>query len=541
MYSRSISVLVDFRVLRRELTLFTWFEDFKRKNYHKTPPYAQKLPLFPLSSLSYAHKLTMNKPEIIFRSSDRAVARQLTKDLKKGNLRELLPRVYTSNLTDDSTQIVKRNLWSLIGGLYPGTLVSHRTALEFKPSPEQVVYLTGKSRRIIRWPGIDLNVTDGPAAVADDNSIAPGLYVSSLERACLENLLPSRKRGKEDRALAQAKIEERLLQYLNSRGEEGLNIFRDRARQLALTFGWTKAFDRLDGIVSSLLSTRAADVLTSPLARAKAFGRPYDAHRLELFTELAGSLRSTDFEVLIAKTPDENAFSNFAFFESYFSNYIEGTTFRVDEARQIIFESKIITGQQEDSHDVLATYELCGSRVEMATVATNFSDFLEVLRRRHRILMRARPAKLPGQFKVNENRAGNTFFVGPTEVIGTLEKGFELLSALPTTTARALFTMFLISEVHPFEDGNGRIARLMMNAELSSAGESKIIIPTVYREDYLLNLRRLTRDQDAVAFIRMMQRAQAFSHWLNPGDFDPLKRQLEDANAFDEEGKVLRF
>ena len=26
--------------------------------------------------------------------------------------------------------------------------------------------------------------------------------------------------------------------------------------------------------------------------------------------------------------------------------------------------------------------------------------------------------------------------------------------------------MFLVSEVHPFVDGNGRIARIMMNAEL---------------------------------------------------------------------------
>ena len=31
---------------------------------------------------------------------------------------------------------------------------------------------------------------------------------------------------------------------------------------------------------------------------------------------------------------------------------------------------------------------------------------------------------------------------------------------------RAAFIHFLISEVHPFADGNGRMARVMMNAEL---------------------------------------------------------------------------
>ena len=483
----------------------------------------------------------MQLSEIIFRSADPGVARHLNRLIAAGELRKLLPRVYTSNLTDTPKRIVRRNLWTLIGRLYPGSLLSHRTAIEFQPSPQATVYLTTSSRRIVRWPGVDLNFTDGPGPQPDDNPIAGQLYVSSLERASLENLLPTRKRGKEDRALPQARIEDRLVQLLHSRGEEGLNALRDRARQLADQFGWANAFDRLDTIISSLLSTHSADVLTSPLARARAFGRPYDSHRAELFATLAAALRKVDLEPLVAKTTDATAFTNFAFFESYFSNYIEGTTFRVEEAQEIIFENKIILSQREDSHDVLATFELCGSRSEMATVAGDFGTFLTLLRRRHRILMRARPSKLPGQFKVKENRAGNTYFVRPDEVVGTLERGFELLIGLPSPIAKALFIMFLVSEVHPFEDGNGRIARLMMNAELTAAGESKVIIPTVYREDYLLNLRRLTRQQDAMAYIRMMRRAHAFSHWLDPADYDQLRRQLESANAFAEEGRVLQF
>lgn len=48
----------------------------------------------------------------------------------------------------------------------------------------------------------------------------------------------------------------------------------------------------------------------------------------------------------------------------------------------------------------------------------------------------------------------------------------------------ALFILFMVSELHPFSDGNGRISRIMMNAELVHADESKIIIPTVFREDF---------------------------------------------------------
>jgi Fic family protein len=94
--------------------------------------------------------------------------------------------------------------------------------------------------------------------------------------------------------------------------------------------------------------------------------------------------------------------------------------------------------------------------------------------------------------------------------------------------------MFMITEVHPFLDGNGRIARVMMNAELVKAGHTKIIIPTVYRDDYLGALRRLTRRQQPDAFIRMLQRAQRFSATLTGDDMNAMQEKLVRSNAFKE-------
>src|SRR3546814_1328962 len=87
-------------------------------------------------------------------------------------------------------------------------------------------------------------------------------------------------------------------------------------------------------------------------------------------------------------------------------------------------------------------------------------------------------------------------------------RGFDFYRALNHSFAKAAYMMFLVSEVHPFLDGNGRLARVMMNAELVSAGQTKVIIPTVFREDYLGALRLLTRRQQPDTFIRMLQRAQ---------------------------------
>lgn len=75
------------------------------------------------------------------------------------------------------------------------------------------------------------------------------------------------------------------------------------------------------------------------------------------------------------------------------------------------------------------------------------------------------------------NRAGETHFVDQLLVKGTLIKGFDFYQALGHPYARALYIMFLVGEVHPFPDGNGRVARVMMNAELVKQQQTKIIIP----------------------------------------------------------------
>ena len=152
------------------------------------------------------------------------------------------------------------------------------------------------------------------------------------------------------------------------------------------------------------------------------------------------------------------------------------------------------------------------------------------------------PHKKQGHFwkKDKNNRAGNTEFVDWSLVNGTLKKGFDWYTFLKDPFAKAVYMMFLVSEVHPFLDGNGRIARVMMNAELSSKGLCKIMIPTVYREDYMGALRKLTRQQVADPYIRMLVRAYEFSATLNQESIDEMEKYLIACDAFKEpkEGKL---
>jgi hypothetical protein len=481
-------------------------------------------------------------PEIVFGSSDPLVSRQISRMVRERRLRKLLPRVYTPNFADADAEIIRRNMWIILGHVFPGAIVSHRSAIEFLPSPGGCIYLTGKTRRGFKWPGLTVRMTDGPGPLDDDRPVYGSLFVSSLERACLENLSPARVVDGEKRTLEQAVLEERLLTILNTRGETGLNSLRDRAREVASQFGWQAEFDRLNQIISSILSTHPSKILTSPLAAAQAIGEPYDPHRLLLFQQLIAGLRQMSFPDRPEKTEDPEHFSLIAFFESYFSNYIEGTTFEVSEAADIIFHGKLIPNRTGDTHDVLGTYQVCNDRFEMSRIPQSEAELVEIIRERHSQIMWGRPDKNPGIFKEYSNRAGSTVFVAPEWVQGTLKRGFLMMEALSHPLARAIYMMFLISEVHPFDDGNGRLARVMMNAELVGARQSKLLIPTVYREDYVLNLKKLTRQRQANSYIKMMDRAHSYSHWLEPFDFNSLHQQLRASNAFEEgEGAALRF
>lgn len=169
---------------------------------------------------------------------------------------------------------------------------------------------------------------------------------------------------------------------------------------------------------------------------------------------------------------------NFAFFESYFSNYIEGTKFEVIETKNIIETETPMFNRDEDSHDILGTYKLVSNKIKMNVVPTSSEEFISILQYRHQLLLEARKSKMPGGFKDKNNRAGETFFVDFQLVKGTLIKGFDFYKVLTAPFARAAYIMFMVSEIHPFLDGNGRIARVMMNAELVKAEQTRIIIPT---------------------------------------------------------------
>jgi len=471
-------------------------------------------------------------PQIIFGSPDSAVSRRINQLEKSGNIRKIAPRLYTSNLKDSPKDIVKRNLFTVLGGLFEGAVLSHRSALEFQPTETDDIFVTYKYTRKTKLAGITVNFLKGQGAIAGDNLLADGLFAAQKERALLENLQISRRKGGASKTLPRTYVEEELDKIIRVHGETGLNELRDKAKAISEQLEMTREYEKLHKMISAMLATRPSKLLHSSVAKARALGTPYDPARVDLFQKLFIELQQNEYKNQPERNQTDVQFRLFAFYESYFSNYIEGTRFGLAEARNIIQNQQPLPARQEDSHDILGTYRIASDVAEMSLTPTSADELLEILMRRHHVLLSARTSKNPGKFKDKNNYAGQTAFVDYTLVRGTLIKGFELYRALNAPFAKAAFMMFLVSEVHPFLDGNGRIARIMMNAELTANQQSKIIIPTVFRDDYLLALRRLTRQHDPKPYITMLQVAYEFSAELFYTENTDFQEHLRQTNAF---------
>ena len=494
-----------------------------------------KTSALPESPVRPRKKSLQQLPELVL--STRETSYRISREVSAGRLKKIAPRLYTTRVNEPPEKVIRRNLWDVVGLLFPGAVISQRTALELKPMPDGSVFITGRYNRTLKLPGVTVRTVTGPGPMEGDIPFGEKLWIASPARAYLENLKPTRRRNGAARALPKAEIEDRLERMLRVSGEKPLNNLRDHAKRVAPALDLTRELAKLQDLIGKLLGTRTGS-LAGPAARARLAGLPYDADRLPLFDALVSELRSCPVVDRPRVAVEGRAFDNEAFFDAYFSNYIEGTEFEVDEAVGIVFENRIPEQRPKDAHDILSTYRLLSDLQEMSHSATKEVDdlegFLELLRRRHHTMLADRPEAGPGTFKTKPNRAGSTVFVAPELVRGTLHKGLERFRALETPIARAAFMMFLVSEVHPFADGNGRIARVIMNAELIAGGQQRIIIPTVYRDDYLGALRALSRTGRSQVLPEMLDQAQAFASRIDFSDLAGARRALEEAQAFRE-------
>lgn len=454
-----------------------------------------------------------------------------TRLLREGRIRRIAAGIYTDEVNTPLEAVVAREWKTIVGAIVPGAVVTDRSAFDLRPV-DGALYVSHPRAREIRLPGLTVypNGRNEPAEPTD-TPMGANVFGASEQRALLDNMRASRARaGKSSRTLSRSELHDRIVRLASSRNTDQLARMQQAVDSLAERRGDQEDAEGIRAFFEAARGERPTVKSEFVAMRAAQSQIRYDQRRLAAFETVVGDLRNISPRLLYAPTRGSKQ-ELLPFFEAYFSNFIEGTEFTIEEAATIALDNRMPEDRPADAHDIAGTFRIVNDVSEMSTVIDSADEFIEALKRRHRAVMEGRPDKRPGQFKVRANRAGLSEFVAPDEVEGTLRAGWGLLEGLDDPFARAVFTMFFVSEVHPFDDGNGRAARIMMNGELVRQGHSRIIVPTILRNDYLSALVRATEHDNIHGLVTVLGHAQKWAYAMPFQDMSTATAALVETNA----------
>jgi len=475
-------------------------------------------------------------PQGVLRVASSGNRSHLSRLSRAGRAWQLAPRLYVEGAVLPPESVARTHALAVIDHVWPGgAVLSDRSGLSGPVPVEGWLFLCHPDpprRSDLVLPGLVLSPRVGPGPLPGDIPLPGGrVHQAGVVRALVENVsVPGRPAvSRPNRRAGTAVVEDRLDELARTGGNGRIQTLLaelDVIRGALPNHPAELVRERL----AELLGTRSGTLAASARLAARLSGAPYDAHCLALVQALVTTLGRT------APRPRAALGDGWEwepFFEAYFSNYIEGTEFGVEQARRIAVEGDIPSSRPADAHDVAATYRLAVDVQLARETPTGSSELLELLLERHAVLMSARPEKRPGQFKASPNYAGGHQFVAPDLLVGTLRRGFEVLAILTDPLHRAIALMFLLTECHPFDDGNGRVARLLANAELSRAGQVRLIVPTAYRNNYLAALSGTSqgagRGESLVAVLDFAQRWTAAIDWSS---YERARNDVEASHGF---------
>jgi len=475
--------------------------------------------------------------ELIYLANNPSAAERMRMSrLKKaGEAIQLGQNLYVVGTTMKVKDVVRHHCDTIISLYWPGGVVVGKSALSSSLRDGGEVFISSPNPKRVNpltLEGVTIIPILGPGSLPGDIPLPNGVFISGDARRLIENVhligKPAKWRaGKE-------KVEDAVDSYIRTGGPAKIHKILNEIDVIESHFD-SKAVLFVKQTLIAVLGTVSRGAPTPQSARlaARLSSTPIDASRIETLKHLVHLLHTKAPIRRPALSPASQR-EWLPFFEAYFSNFIEGTEFEIDEAFKIALQGFVSPARPADSHDISASYRLTSDSTDCSRVPTRGAELLEILRDRHGKMMAARPEVTPGVFKTIPNQVGSYRFVEPYLVEGTLLAGFEVMEQLANPLARAVAMTALITECHPFVDGNGRISRLMANSELSARGEVRIVIPTISRDNYLVSLRAYS--DPAVggdALFDVLDHAQKWSEAVDWTDYENAKIALESYHAFE--------
>ena len=174
-----------------------------------------------------------------------------------GMIRKIYIGVYTSIKDDKELERVMINQWPLIAAnAFKSSVISYRSAIEFKPSPQGCIYLISKQSKTVEIGGIKFKLIRGTPESVSNRRALMGALTASLERAFLDSLISSKVKVNDDRYIPIGELEDRLENIMTQSGEDALNSFRDNSKKISLELNMPVPHKKLDRIIGTLMGSK---------------------------------------------------------------------------------------------------------------------------------------------------------------------------------------------------------------------------------------------------------------------------------------------
>ncbi|MHA6250370.1 Fic family protein [Oceanobacillus sp. CAU 1775] len=194
---------------------------------------------------------------------------------------------------------------------------------------------------------------------------------------------------------------------------------------------------------------------------------------------------------------------------TYHSNAIEGNTLTINETK-VVLEGITIGGKTMREHLEVINHREAISYVE--DIVKNEEPFSErQIKNIHRLILKGIDDRYAGVYRDQQ-----VFISGATHTPPSPLKIQEQMDALmvwyngaaqelhPIVRGAMLHAIFV--GIHPFIDGNGRTARLLLNSEFMKAGYPPIIIRVENRLAYYNALDKANASEDYGDFIELVSK-----------------------------------
>ena len=245
---------------------------------------------------------------------------------------------------------------------------------------------------------------------------------------------------------------------------------------------------------------------------------------------------------------------------NYHSNAIEGNSLTLGETRSLILHGLTARGKPMRDHIDVQGHDDAVKAVE-AAVRDERGLTQEFIRNLHRVLLRepyeasaltpdggrAKRTIRVGAYKAAPNNVrtstGETYFFTPPERVQM--EMTDLLDWVrrreeegehPVILAATFHYRFV--RIHPFDDGNGRMARLLMNMILIRHGYAVAIVRQDDRERYIGELERIDRAGQLAGFIEFI--ASCCEHTFDLHLRAARGESIEDEDDIDKEVALFK-